>query len=183
MTLFAARGFDETRTRDIAALAKVDVALIAYRFGSKLGLWKAVVQAVGGNIIPVLGHAAAMAADQAPGGRLRCTMGAFIEFALRRPEICKFLLRDDSHDVERADWLYEHMAKPFLGHLLPLLNDAVAARQANAPHPELALLNFGYGVAGLVSRRDRLSRFGVVFADDASLRDALERTLVEPIFV
>src|SRR3546814_12820210 len=41
------QGFDATGLRDIAADAGVDVALISYKFGSKLGLWKAVVERVG----------------------------------------------------------------------------------------------------------------------------------------
>src|SRR3546814_16404936 len=44
LTRFADPGFDATGLRDIAADAGVDVALISYKFGSKLALWKAVVE-------------------------------------------------------------------------------------------------------------------------------------------
>lgn len=46
LTSFAEHGFDKTPLRMIATRAGVDVALISYRYGSKFGLWEAVVRYV-----------------------------------------------------------------------------------------------------------------------------------------
>src|SRR5687768_12535204 len=43
---FARKGFDGTNLREIAAEAGVDVALVARQFGSKMGLWKSVVDTI-----------------------------------------------------------------------------------------------------------------------------------------
>src|SRR3546814_6270469 len=47
LTRFADQGFHATGLRDITADAGVDVALISYKFWSKLGLWKSVFERVG----------------------------------------------------------------------------------------------------------------------------------------
>src|SRR5690349_4020093 len=41
-TLFSQQGLDGVSVREIAAAAKLDVAMINYHFGSKLGLYRAV---------------------------------------------------------------------------------------------------------------------------------------------
>src|SRR3546814_10489971 len=56
---FADQGFDRASLRDIAADAGVDAALISYKFGSKLGLWKAVVERVGTVTLEQIAAAAA----------------------------------------------------------------------------------------------------------------------------
>jgi AcrR family transcriptional regulator len=43
--LFAEQGFEATRTRDIADRAKANVSAINYHFGSKMGLYQAVIKA------------------------------------------------------------------------------------------------------------------------------------------
>lgn len=42
--LFAQQGFEATRTRDIADKAKANVSAINYHFGSKMGLYQAVIK-------------------------------------------------------------------------------------------------------------------------------------------
>ena len=43
LSRFATKGYEATSLRDIAGDANMDVALIAYRFGGKAGLWKSIV--------------------------------------------------------------------------------------------------------------------------------------------
>ena len=47
---FAAQGFEATTLREIAGDAGVDVALIAYRFGGKQGLWQDIVSQAGADL-------------------------------------------------------------------------------------------------------------------------------------
>lgn len=51
LACFASQGFDGTSLRMIAVKAGVDVALISYRYGSKLGLWTAVIDSVAQDIL------------------------------------------------------------------------------------------------------------------------------------
>ncbi len=44
LELFAKKGFDGTSIRDISKFAEVNVSMISYYFGSKQGLYKAIIQ-------------------------------------------------------------------------------------------------------------------------------------------
>ena len=48
--LFAQKGYQATSTRDIAEKAKVNISSITYYFGSKLGLYKAVLSDIANRV-------------------------------------------------------------------------------------------------------------------------------------
>src|SRR3546814_5676180 len=101
------QGFDATGLRDIAADAGVDVALISYKFGSKLGLWKAVVERVGVVKMEQL-RAALSARPDREDRPLVASMEALVDIYLANDPVPRFLLRDASHDPERAGWVFDH---------------------------------------------------------------------------
>ena len=55
LALFGDKGFDATTTRELAAMAGVNIALIAYHFGGKDGLRIACGQEIGRRIATVVG--------------------------------------------------------------------------------------------------------------------------------
>ena len=109
-------------------------------------------------------------------------MSAFIGFMDARPEVARFMMRDMDHDPERAQWLYQNVTRRLLDHFLPLIERARMDGHINAPHPELAFLQFAFGTAVGILRRDRLAQGSPEFLDDDSFRAALQETLVEPLF-
>lgn len=73
---FAEREFNTPHLPGIAADARVDVALISYRFGSKLELWKAVEERLGADMLTR--RASARAANEAaPTDEALAEEGAF----------------------------------------------------------------------------------------------------------
>ena len=50
VAIFADKGFDAANLREIAKATGVNMALVSYNFGSKLGLWKRIIEAVGHRI-------------------------------------------------------------------------------------------------------------------------------------
>lgn len=179
LTRFADQGFDATGLRDIAADAGVDVALISYKFGSKLGLWKAVVERVGVVKMEQL-RAALSARPDREDRPLVASMEALVDIYLANDTVPRFLLRDASHDPERAGWVFDHVSRPLLDHFLPLIRRAQAAGRVSAPIPEMFFLSFAYGVAVNVVRRALLTGFAPGLADDGEFRAALYATLVAP---
>lgn len=174
---FAAKGYDATSLREIAGDAGVDVALVAYRFGGKEGLWKAIVSQAARDL-----HAALQAAeaDRAPVERLRHAMRTFVAYLLERPEVPRLLLRDITIDTERSQWLLDELSSPLHSHFYEL---AVAAARdcvgTARDHLRFRVANFIYAAASAVARRERLTRLVEGIADDAAFAAALEATLVE----
>ncbi|MDP2227419.1 MAG: CerR family C-terminal domain-containing protein [Moraxellaceae bacterium] len=68
--LFASDGYEATRTRDIADKAKANVAAINYHFGSKMGLYQAVMKAQADRMIEEFPLATDALSSAAPEERL-----------------------------------------------------------------------------------------------------------------
>src|SRR3546814_10030322 len=81
-------------------------------------------------------------------------MNAFIDINCDDDAIPRVLLRDASHDPERAAWVFDHVSRPVLDEFLPLIERATAGGAVTAPIPALFFLNFAYGLAGHVIRSE-----------------------------
>ncbi len=182
VSIFAQKGFDATSMREIAAAANVDAALIAYQFGSKLGLWKAIVSELGARLFAELASSARCSAGTSPAESLRNAMLVFIDFALRNPEFPNFLLRDAKRAEGHARYLEGTLARPLFDHYRRLIETAHAAGQLCVAWPAMVILHFSYGVSVMISRRELLVSHAPELADDEAFRAALCDTLIEPLF-
>lgn len=138
---FARNGFDGTNLREIAADAGVDVALVARQFGSKMGLWKSVVD----TIALRLSEAQADIVDPPAAGmplaeRLRRALHGFVAFNAAHPELGQFFVNEVTRPGERRDYVLERLWLPNRRALLPLLREGIDAGIVAAADPELALL-------------------------------------------
>lgn len=175
---FADKGFSGAGLREIAADAGVDPALISYQFGSKLGLWKSIIAELGQELVERLSGPTPADPDTA----LRQALLSMIDFNIANDTVARHALRDASREPERALWAYEHLSRPLIQRLVPLMEQARANGSARIAHPELALLNFVYGLAIMVVRRERLVMAMPAWADDAPFRAALAEALIDPLF-
>lgn len=176
---FAARGFEATTLREIAHDAGVDVALISYRFGGKLGLWKAIVSQAAGDLRRALDLALRESAAASAQERLAHSARAFLAYLLDRPEVPRLLLRDITIDSDRSQWLLDTLSLPLHRHFIELAQ-AAAQGQTEAPrHLQLRMANFIYSAASTVARRERLGKLVDGIGDDADFAAALEDTLIE----
>ncbi|MXO71834.1 TetR/AcrR family transcriptional regulator [Alteraurantiacibacter buctensis] len=180
--IFAAKGFDATNLREIADDAGVNMALVSYNFGSKLDLWKRIIEIIGQKIEAAQMLLAKTTGFSDPGTTLRAAMSAYIGFMAARPDAARFMVRDIDHDPERAQWIYDHVTRRLLDQFLPLIARAKADGAISAAHPEMTFLQFAFGTAACILRRDRLTQDSPEFSDDGRFRAALHATLVEPLF-
>ena len=100
---FATRGYEATSLREIASDANIDVALIAYRFGGKAGLWKSIVSQSAKDLQAALHQAMTDTQAKPARERLRHAMRAFIDYQLAHPDMPRLLLRDITIDFDRKE--------------------------------------------------------------------------------
>jgi AcrR family transcriptional regulator len=105
LATFAARGFEASSTRDIAAAARTHQPQINYHFGSKFGLWQAVMDSLFAELDEALADVGA-AGDQ-PQEILGRTCAEFVRFAARRPELNRIMVHESTVPSVRLDWLVE----------------------------------------------------------------------------
>ena len=145
MSLFAERGFDAVSTRELARAANVNLAAIAYHFGSKQGLSMAITERiiadVGGAMLHhVHGLADGIAragSDRRALGRLaaglvRRLIAVFVADAGRKRQIA-FVLHEYTRPGEAFDRIFEAVLEPMHRTLTALV---AAARGLPAEHPD-----------------------------------------------
>lgn len=141
MEHFARSGFEGTVLRDIAQDAGVDAALICHQFGSKLDLWKIVVDEIAGR----LGTARQAIldlhdCDQPSNVRVRAGLSNFIVANCNVPEFANFLSDGISSVGERRDYIMHSIWDPYQEAMLPLLREAQTEGFLRQGNPELTLM-------------------------------------------
>ena len=175
---FAAQGFEATSLRQIAGDAGVDVALISYRFGGKLGLWKDIVSQAAAGLQEALEKAIGQSETASAQQRLDHSARAFLAYLLDRAEIPRLLLRDITIDSDRSQWLLQTLSLP-LHRLFIDLAQAAAGEGGRMPsHLQFKVANFIYSAASTVARRERLCKLVDGVGSDAEFAAALEDTLI-----
>jgi AcrR family transcriptional regulator len=118
--LFGSRGYHATSIADIGERAGIAKSVLYHYFGSKAGLYEAIVEAESQAL--VLRVRATVPAD--PGApRLRAGVDAYLKFLAERPNAWRLLLRDPPADPallmvhqrlaeERSNALAELLARP-----------------------------------------------------------------------
>jgi AcrR family transcriptional regulator len=118
--LFGSRGYDATSIADIGERAGIAKSVLYHYFGSKAGLYEAIIEAETRALVLRV-RAAVPSEPDAP--RVRAGVDAYLEFLAERPDAWRLLLRDPPADPrllrvhqrlakERSDALAETLARP-----------------------------------------------------------------------
>lgn len=99
--LFAEHGFDGVRVDQISEASGVNKALINYHFGSKAGLYSAILRATFGGMTQ--GVSGILAGDLSPEEKLRRLIRSIGEMIERRPSLPRMVLREILAGGERID--------------------------------------------------------------------------------
>ncbi len=150
LEVFAERGFDGARTREIADRAGANLGLIKYYFDGKERLWKAAVARAFEEL--QADFAATLPPRDAASDALAWLEHAirqFVRFVARRPAFMRLMNDEAKRDGPRMRWLADRFVRP--------MNDAVTAQvlraQADGLVPPMSPVSLRYialGAAGLV---------------------------------
>lgn len=138
-------GYAGTSTRDVAAAARTHQPQINYHFGSKIGLWKAVIE----ELFELLDHYLADIPDGAPERVLAETIRRFVRFAAAHPELNRLIVHESTVASERLDWLVEEHIAPRYA-ILSVLCERLDATQVPTSDPLLFYYCF-VGAASLLA--------------------------------
>ena len=96
--MFGTRGYDATSIAEIGERAGITKSVLYHHFGSKAGLYRAVVEEDGRALIDAV--ASALPAPRQSGPRLRPGVDAFLKFLSDHPDTWRLMTRDAPADPE-----------------------------------------------------------------------------------
>jgi TetR/AcrR family transcriptional regulator len=175
---FAQGGYEGTNLRRIAADADVDVALIAHHFGSKLGLWKAVVDRLATRLSGVTEETPGASSDADVVGRIRRALRRYIETVSDVPELGMVVTQEMQFPGERRDYVYDRLVKPRHDQLVPLIREAIAAGVIRPQDPDLLFFLLVTSISTSMAIRPLIARFSEAAGSVDRFRDALEQSVM-----
>lgn len=141
--VFAARGFDDVTVRELAAAADVNVASVGYHFGDKIGLYHAVIDAIGTrrrNRLPISSHY-----ESDPHKRLEKTVGDFLDRLRSDPSNweTQLLMREIQKPTPVFDKVVRVIFRPQFDCLVANLKEVSAIKLPRQQYERTALSLFG----------------------------------------
>lgn len=150
---FARQGFEATSIRDIARRCGVDSALIAHHFGTKEGLWMAVVMQIAGETMSMVDSMKTLrdCADLTPRERFEKAIALFVDRVFASPDVGMFISTAATETGDRLDALTEHLMRPCYGVFIPLLKDLITSGEIAKQDPYVALSLLVNGIGKTVA--------------------------------
>ena len=147
LEVFAERGFDGARTRDIAERAGANLGLITYYFDGKEKLWKAAVAAAFAPLQADLAEIFEAGVDDTE--QLQLLVRRFVRFVAREPAFMRLMNDEGKRDSPRMRWLADHFVRP----MSQIVRAHVDRAQAQGFFPGVSPVSLHYivvGAAGLI---------------------------------
>jgi TetR/AcrR family transcriptional regulator len=108
--LFARRGFEGVSIRDVAEEAGTTHSLIRHHYGSKEGVWRAVVDAADAEYASAMRPIVADAAqEEDPEVAVARIVRGVVRTSARHPEIARLLVHEGACGGERLDYILERV--------------------------------------------------------------------------
>lgn len=123
--VFANRGYMGATTTAIAQLAGVSQPLLYHHFGSKKGLWTAVINEIFGGLRLELERVALEFTGATRTERLTALLSAFVRFSGEHPELARLIHTESSGGGEAFDELYQR----WVADLVAFFEQEISAAQ------------------------------------------------------
>jgi AcrR family transcriptional regulator len=149
LDIFAERGFEGARTRDIAERAGANLGLIKYYFDGKEALWKAAVDRAFAELQSDFGDALEDGAESGDRAHMERMIRRFVRFAAEHPQFIRIMNDEGKRDGARQRWLSAHYGRPMFAMLRQRLERA-QARGALPPIPAASFFYILVGAGGLI---------------------------------
>ena len=134
--LFGTRGFARTTIRQIAERARANSALIYYYFGSKTGLFEALVGRVQGAVHANLERS--LGVTGSPRQKLEHFIRLQVDLLRRRSPLLRILMRELLNQNEPATAMLRRALEPNLRLVAGLIEEGVASGEFRPVDPVLA---------------------------------------------
>lgn len=148
LTVFAERGFDGARTRDIAERAGANLGLLTYYFRDKERLWRAAFARAFDHLQAELADVVVASPDDDL-AELSSLVRHFIHFVAQYPAFMQLMNDEGKRDSARMRWLTDRFVGPMYEAIRLRVEQAQAAGRLPAIHPA-HLYYLVVGGAGLV---------------------------------
>ena len=112
LQLFAARGFEGTSLRDVAAEAGVNHGMIKYHFDSKDQLWRAAVTLLFERMEAELGGVHAEDEGASPLDQTKNAVRRYVRYCARHPEHARIMVQESIRDNDRLIWAVDTFIRP-----------------------------------------------------------------------
>ncbi len=143
MKLFSKKGLNGTTTREIAGLAKVNIAALHYHWGGKEDLMKAVYEQVISEV-GLLGARLIQAPEKKLSETFRDILGELHDFFTAHPDYARILLYEDLEDPDFLKDVRDSTALPLIRQTSEYLKKLMKQGKIRKIDPEAALISF-YG--------------------------------------
>ncbi|MDF3809942.1 MULTISPECIES: TetR family transcriptional regulator [Rhodopseudomonas] len=179
LAAFAGHGFDGTNLRQIATEAEIDVALIPHQFGSKLGLWRAVVDDIAERTLPDFRSIIERGAPETSAGEtLQLAMARMIDHLCDTPQLAMFVVNEVGEQGERFEYVYDRLVRPMHDLLLPPIRAAHASGAIKDVNPDFFFATFTAAISMTVVMRPFIARFSSHAKKEQAFRRELKRALL-----
>jgi AcrR family transcriptional regulator len=169
LEVFAQRGFDGARMRDIAERAGANLGLLTYYFGDKEQLWKAAVTRAFAELGAELGGVLAGGEHGEDLAELERIVRHFVRFLARRPAFMQLMNDEGKRDGPRMRWLADTHVRP----LYDAIRGRIERAQARGLLPPMATVHLHYVVLGAA---------GLIFSQGAECRRIAGVDPTDPAF-
>jgi TetR/AcrR family transcriptional regulator len=149
LQVFAERGFDGARTRDIAERAGANLGLIKYYFNDKEQLWKAAVARAFAELQAGFAEGLQSTNDAGELAWLARTLRQFVHFVARHPEFMRLMNDEGKRNSRRMRWLADRFVRP-LNQVVSTHLEHAQAQGLLPPIPSVSLRYIVLGAAGLI---------------------------------
>ena len=138
LRLFAQEGFDGTSVRHITRAADVNLGAVTYHFGSKRGLYRAVLESGLAPLVERVGAAAN--GEGAPLDRLEAVVDQFFDHLAANPEVPRLLLQEVAAGKTPPAEVVAILRRN-AGHIAHILADGRADGSVRPGHPLLSAIS------------------------------------------
>jgi TetR/AcrR family transcriptional regulator len=173
-TVFAKQGYEAASVREIARQAGVDPALIVHHFGSKEGLWIAVVEQLTEKSSALVDATVALSAARLSAReRVKRALVLLIDVLFEDHDIGMFFSTAATEQGERLNVLLERLYRPYQEVFVSLLADAMAAGKLKARDPALMYAMTLSAISNTISYSHVLAKFSPITNHPEQFREAV----------
>jgi TetR/AcrR family transcriptional regulator len=155
----------------------VDPALIAHHFGSKDGLWRAVIEQIGGQSDTVVLETRKLSQSAlSPIERVRRAVELFVDRVFDDPDIGLFFATSATEEGDRLRILVDFLVRPIRDAWRPLIKDYLTLSRSKGGDPDVLFFVLAYGITKTVSYRHVLEAFSTLPSDMGRFKKEVLRT-------